>query len=103
MLEMADLISLDSVESLRSALINLIAGQAVSISSGDFRKLSGDDINAFCSEGRLMMGNLAAAANCTIDTTGGTAVFTKNPARPTAGIWNSLTGGVPKQNMKRSA
>jgi hypothetical protein len=101
---MADLISPDSVESLRSILINLIAGQTARISNSDFRRLSGDDINAFCSEGRLMMGNLAAAANCMIDTTSGTAVFTKNPARPTAGVWSSLAGGVPKQDAaKRSA
>jgi hypothetical protein len=100
---MADLISPDSVESLRSTLINLIAGQVVSISSRDFRKLSGDDINAFCSEGRLMMGNLAAASNCTIDTSGCQALFTKNPARPTAGIFSSLAGGVPKQDVRRSA
>ena len=100
---MADHVSPDSLESLRSTLVNLIAGQAVSITSGDFRKLSGDDINTFCSEGRLMMGNLAAASNCTIDTTSGHAVFTKNPARPIAGIFSSLAGGVPKQDVKRSA
>jgi hypothetical protein len=96
---MAELVSPDNLESLRSTLINLIAGQAVCISNSDFRKLCGDDIKTACSEGRLMMGNLAAASNCTIDTRSGHAVFTKNPALPTAGIWSSLTGGVPRQEQ----
>ena len=38
-----------------------------------------------------MMGNLAAATNCTIDTTSGAAVFTKRPTRPTAGVWTTLS------------
>jgi len=71
---MTERVSPESVEALVTTLMNLIAGQAVSVSAGDFRKLTGDDITAFCSEGRLMIGNLAAASNCTIDTTTGTAV-----------------------------
>jgi hypothetical protein len=104
---MADLISPDSFESFQSTLINLIAGQAVCISASDFRNLTGDEIATFCSEGRLMMGNLAASSNCTIDTTNGTAVFTKNPTRPTAGVWASFPGVGPKDGQsipaKRSA
>jgi hypothetical protein len=89
---MADHISPDSLESLKTALINAIADQVICITGDDFRRLTGDEIGAFCSEGRLMMGNLAAAANCTIDTSTGTAVFTKNPARPTAGVWTKFDG-----------
>jgi hypothetical protein len=104
---MADLISPDSLETFQSSLINLIAGQTACISAADFKKLTGDEINAFCSEGRLMMGNLAASSNCTIDTTNGAAVFTKNPARPTAGVWTSFPGVGRKDGQsipaKRSA
>jgi hypothetical protein len=89
---MTERVSPESVEALVTTLMNLIAGQAVSVSAGDFRKLTRDDITAFCSEGRLMMGNLAAASNCTIDTTTGTAVFTKNPTRPAAGVWTKFDG-----------
>jgi hypothetical protein len=71
--------------------INLIAEQSVYISDVDFKKLTGHEITEFGSEGRLMMGNLAAATNCTIDTTSGTAVFTRRPARPTAGVWTTLS------------
>jgi hypothetical protein len=87
---MAELISPDSVELLKSNLINLIAGQEISISDHDFKKLTGDDIADFGSEGRLMMGNLAALTNCKIDTTNGTAVFTKNQAPPVSGVWHSI-------------
>jgi hypothetical protein len=74
---MTELLSPDSLELLENALANLIADQTVYISDIDFKKLTGDEITEFGSEGRLMMGNLAAATNCTIDTTGGTAIFTK--------------------------
>lgn len=83
---MPDLINPENLELLKSTLLNLVAGQIVSISDIDFRKLSGHEITEFCSEGRLMMGNLAAASNCSIDTTSGSAVFTKNQARPVAGV-----------------
>jgi hypothetical protein len=85
---MAELISSDNLEFLKSNLINLIAGRSLSISCGDFKKLTGDDITEFGSEGRLMMGNLAALTNCQLDTTGGTAVFTKN-SYPVSSIWHS--------------
>src|ERR1700761_6808453 len=101
---MTELINPDNRESLEHILLNLIAEQTVCISDVDFKKLTGHEITEFGSEGRLMMGNLAAATNCTIDTTSGAAVFTKNPALPRAGIWSSLAGGVPKQDAaKRSA
>jgi hypothetical protein len=87
---MAELISPDNRESLEHILLNLIAEQTVYISDVDFKKLTGHEITEFGSEGRLM-GNLAAATNCTIDTTSGTAVFTKRPARPTAGVWTTLS------------
>jgi hypothetical protein len=67
---MTELLSPDSLELLENALANLIADQTVYISDIDFKKLTGDEITEFGSEGRLMMGNLAAATNCTIDTTG---------------------------------
>jgi hypothetical protein len=99
---MTEHVTADSIESLKATLLNLIAGQVIRLSARDFRMLSGDDITAFCSEGRLMMGNLAAAANCSVDTSTGVTVFTKNPARPIAGVQSSLAGGVPKE-LKRSA
>jgi hypothetical protein len=76
----AELIAVDSVEALSAALMNLAAGQAIYISAADFKRLTGHEITEFASEGRLRMGNLSARANCKIETTKGTAVFTKNPA-----------------------
>jgi hypothetical protein len=84
---MAALISPESIESLKSTLLNLAAGQTVYISDADFNTLTGDKITEFGSEGRLAMGNLSALSNCTIDTTSGTAVFTKNSTRPITGVW----------------
>jgi hypothetical protein len=69
--------------------MGLIVGQAVSIAASDFRKLTGYEITEFASEGRFMMENLAAKANCALDTSGRTAVFTKNPGRPMPGVWPS--------------
>ena len=69
----------DSLAVLRSDLIDLIAGQSICISGGDFKKLTGDEITEFASGGRFMMGNLAESANCIIDTAGGLAIFTKKP------------------------
>jgi hypothetical protein len=65
---MTELIGPDSLELLGNTLVNLIAEKSVYISDIDFKKLTGDEITEFGSEGRLMMGNLAAATNCTIDT-----------------------------------
>jgi hypothetical protein len=81
-----DLINPDSLEMLRSHLINLPIGQDAYISGDDFKKLTGCEITEFASEGRLMMGNLAALANCTIDTANGSAIFTKNLTSLTADI-----------------
>ena len=87
----AQLITPDTVEALGAVLINLSVGRSVYITADDFKKLSGDDISEFASEGRLMMGNLCARTNCTIETNDGRAVFTKNPARTSAPL--SLIGG----------
>lgn len=78
------LIAPDTVEALGAVLMNLTAGQSVYLTAEDFKKLTGDEISEITSEGRLMMGNLSARTNCTIETTGGRAVFTKNPARISA-------------------
>jgi hypothetical protein len=78
--QLAELVTPDSMEALSATLINLTAGQAICISADDFKKLTGHEITEFASEGRLMMGNLSARANCTVETTNCTAVFTKNPA-----------------------
>src|ERR1700733_12472297 len=59
----------DSLAVLKSDLINLIAGQSLCISGGDFKKLTGDEITEFANGGRFMMANLAESANCIIDTT----------------------------------
>ena len=75
------LITPDTVEALGAVLMNLTAGQSAYVTADDFKKLTGDEISDLTSEGRLMMGNLSARTNCTIETTGGRAVFTKNPAR----------------------
>ena len=72
-------ISPDSIVALKSELINLVPGQSVCISANDFKKLTGDEISDFASDGRFMMGNLAESANCIIDTAGGLAIFTKKP------------------------
>jgi hypothetical protein len=89
----------ESVEALQAALTDLIAGQTVCISAAEFRKLTGDEISMFASEGRLMIGNLSARANCTIETTDCAALFTKNPARPTSGVWPSL---AQDKSLKKS-
>ena len=83
---MAQLVTPDSVEALSTALMNLTAGQAIYISADDFKRLTGEEIAELASEGRLMIGNVAARANCTIETTNCTAVFTKNLARPVSSI-----------------
>ena len=74
---MEQFINPDSFVALKSELINLVPGQSVCISANDFKKLTGDEISDFASDGRFMMGNLAA--NCIIDTAGGLAIFTKKP------------------------
>jgi hypothetical protein len=83
---MEQFINPDSIVALKSELINLVPGQSVCISANDFKKLTGDEISDFASDGRFMMGNLAESANCIIDTAGGLAIFTKRACclvRPT--------------------
>src|ERR1700721_2350563 len=77
MLGMEQFINPDSIVALKSDLINLIPGQSVCISGTVFKKLTGDEITEFASDGRFMMGNLAA--NCIIDTAGGLGIFIKKP------------------------
>jgi hypothetical protein len=89
----AQLITPDSVEALGTVLINLSVGQSVYINADDFKKLTGDDISEFASEGRLMMGNLSARTNCRIETTDSRAVFTKNPERISAPL-SLISGSV---------
>jgi hypothetical protein len=103
LIDLENFVSPENLESLRSNLVNLPAGETVSISSDDFRKLSGHDISEFCSEGRLMMGNLAAASNCSIDTTTGIAVFTKNQAQPVAGVRPSFSREGSQANRAEHA
>ena len=50
-----------------------------------------------------MMGNLAAASNCSIDTTTGIAVFTKNQARPVAGVRPSFSREGSQANRAEHA
>jgi hypothetical protein len=88
----------DSLAVLKSDLINLIAGQSLCISGGDFKKLTGDEITEFASGGRFMMANLAESANCIIDTTDGIAIFTKRPA---ACVWPRSPDSRPVGNSSR--
>jgi hypothetical protein len=76
---MEQFINPDSIVALKSDLINLIPGESVCISGSDFKKLTGDEITEFASDGRFMMGNLAESANCIIYTAGGLAIFSRKP------------------------
>jgi hypothetical protein len=87
---MARLICPESLDFFQSALTALIAGQSVYISGRDFERLTGNDIREFGSEGRLMMGNLAARTNCNIQTKDGNAIFTKN-VPPVSTIWHHVS------------
>lgn len=91
-----DRLVVDTIEVLQSTLINLIAGQVVYITADDFENLTGDKITAFASEGRFMLGNLCARANCTIVTTTDRLIFTKNPACNSPTLTYSR-GSVPFQ------
>jgi hypothetical protein len=79
----------ESLEALRSALTNLPVDASVCITAEDFKRLTGDDLADFATEGRFMIGNLSARTNCTVTTTDERAIFTKNPPpghpTPTAG------------------
>jgi hypothetical protein len=95
---MEQFINPGNVVALKSDLINLIAGQSLCISRGSFKRLTGDEITEFGSEGRFMLGNLAESANCTIDTTDGIAIFTK---KPVACVWPRLPDRGPVGNPIR--
>jgi hypothetical protein len=69
----------ETLEALGSALTNLPVGESVYITASDFKKLTGDDLTNFATEGRLMIGNLSARTNCTVVTTHERVIFTKNP------------------------
>jgi hypothetical protein len=74
------LIKPDTLEDLTSALNDLLADEVVCITADDFTKLTGDDLNFPVTEGRFLIGNLSARANCAVLTTHERVVFTKNPA-----------------------
>lgn len=92
-----DRLVVDTIEVLQSTLINLIAGQVVYITADDFETLTGDKITAFASEGRFMLGNLCARANCTIVTTTDRLIFTKNPACNSPTLTYSRGSGSDKK------
>jgi hypothetical protein len=79
------IVMVETLEALRSTLTNLPIGAAVYITADDFKRLTGDDLAGFVTEGRFMIGNLAARTSCTVVTTDERAIFTKNPPplRPT--------------------
>jgi hypothetical protein len=58
------LIKPDTLEDLTSALNDLLADEVVCITADDFTKLTGDDLNFPVTEGRFLIGNLSARANC---------------------------------------
>jgi hypothetical protein len=70
----------NTLEDLTSALNDLLADEVVCITADDFTKLTGDDLNFAVTEGRFLIGNLSARANCAVLTTEERVVFTKNPA-----------------------
>jgi hypothetical protein len=76
------IITPDTLEALGSALTNLPVGETVYITANDFKRLTGDDLTGFVTEGRFMIGNLSARTNCTIVTTDERVIFTKDPNFP---------------------
>jgi hypothetical protein len=75
------IITPDTTEELRWMLTNLRVGEAVSLTADHFKKLTGNDLSDFASEGRFVVGNLSARADCTVVTTNEFVMFTKNPYR----------------------
>jgi hypothetical protein len=71
----------ETLEVLGSALTSLPLGEAVYITAHDFKKLTGDELTDFGSEGRFIIGNLSARTNCTVVTTDERVIFTKNPVQ----------------------
>ena len=72
------IITAETLDVLGSALTGLLVGQAIYITPDDFKRLTGDDLTDFGSEGRFMFGNLSAQTNCTIATADQRLIFTKN-------------------------
>jgi hypothetical protein len=75
------IITPDTIEALQSTLTNLPVGETVSFTADHFKKLTGNDLTDFASEGRFMLGNLSARTDCTVLTTNACVIFTKNPHR----------------------
>ncbi len=73
------IVVVESLDALRSVLTNLPIDEAVYITADDFKRLTGDKLTDFATEGRFMIGNLSARTNCTVATTDACAIFTKNP------------------------
>jgi hypothetical protein len=73
------LIAPDSFEALAFALNDLLTDQTACITADDYKRLTGDDLSASVTEGRIMIGNLAARTNNTVAITHERVVFTKNP------------------------
>jgi hypothetical protein len=71
----------DTIDELRSMLTNLQVGESASFTGEYFKKLTGNDLSDFASEGRFMIGNLSARTDCTVATTNECVIFTKNPYR----------------------
>jgi hypothetical protein len=78
----------DTIEALRSTLTNLSVGETVSFAADHFKRLTGDDLTDFASEGRFMLGNLSARTDCTVVTTSACVIFTKNPHRNLPSHWS---------------
>jgi hypothetical protein len=72
------IITPETLEALGSALRSLPVGETVYVTANDFKRLTGDDLTDFATEGRFMIGNLSARTNCTVVTTDERVVFTKN-------------------------
>jgi hypothetical protein len=75
------IITPDTIEALQSMLTNLRVGESVSFTADHFKKLTGNDLSDFASDGRFMIGNLSARGDCTTMTTNAFVIFTKNPYR----------------------
>jgi hypothetical protein len=75
------IITPETVETLRQILTILPVGETVYITANDFERLTGDNLTDFTAEGRLMIGNLSARTNCTVMTSDDRVIFTKSPSR----------------------
>jgi hypothetical protein len=60
------LITPDSFEALVLALNDLLTDQTACITADGYKRLTGDDLSVPVTEGRIMIGNLAARTNCTV-------------------------------------